>query len=122
MLGHGPPANKLTEKLGQSIACEDLRAAERALNGLQEPELEDLLGLVLLMRDEHDARYERAATKWLGRVLVARPRLGFRFAGNAIRALRDIDGVQPEVGRASLALLLRSVDLPASAAVAEKRR
>jgi excisionase family DNA binding protein len=46
-----------------------------------------------LMRDQQDSRYDRAATKWAGRGMVERPRLGLKFAGEVVRALRDIDGV-----------------------------
>ena len=51
----------------------------------------------------------------------ARPRLGLAFAGEAVTALRDINGAQPNVGRSRLALLLRRVDLAEVAEVVERQ-
>lgn len=69
------------------------------------------------LQREHDPRYERAAVRWLGRLLVEKPRLGFAHAGEAIEALRDIDGAQPNVGRSRLSILLSSVGLDDAAQV-----
>jgi hypothetical protein len=54
--------------------------------------LDDSLRLLLLLRRAQDGRYERAATRWLGRVLAATPELGPDAARDAAESLRGIDG------------------------------
>ena len=109
-----------TECFHAALAVRDLQAAERAAREVLEPDLADILQLILLMRSENDDRYERAACRWFGHVLVRRPGLGLKFTAEAARALKDVTCAVPDVGRAQLAMLLRAVDLIEPAVVAEK--
>lgn len=108
-----------SERFRAALAVRDLQAAERAAREVSEPDLGDMLELILLMRSQNDGRYERAACRWLGHVLVRRPGLGLKFTAEAARALKDVTCAVPDVGRAQLAMLLRTVDLVESAVVAE---
>jgi hypothetical protein len=82
--------------------------------------LDDSLRLLLLLQRAHDGRYERAATRWLGRVLAATPELGLGAAREAAECLRGLDGASPNVARSQLAVILRSVELVAAARVLER--
>lgn len=87
-------------------------AAARELGGLQ---LDDALRLVLLLHREHDGRYERAAVRFLGRVLSEHPGIGFTLADTLLDGLSELDGPAADVARSRMALALRAAGLPNAA-------
>jgi hypothetical protein len=89
--------------------------AEAAARELGRIELGDALGLVLLLLDKRDPRFERASLRWFGRLLVEYPEIGFEAAGDALGSLRWLGGPYAEVARARLALLLRRLGEVAAA-------
>lgn len=93
----------------RSIERRSLSQADAAARELGRLDTHDALALVLLMREKGDGRYERAAVRWLGQLMCEHPELGLTRSADAARALRGIDGASPDVARASLAVLLRSV-------------
>jgi hypothetical protein len=67
-----------------------LRAAAAELPGL--PPLEDALAICLLLLDQEPQRYERAAVRWLGRLLLERRAMTLRqaeYAAASLAACRD---------------------------------
>jgi hypothetical protein len=70
--------------------------------------LEDSLRLCLLMRRERDQRFERAALRWLGRLLAERPGIGLDLARQALDGLANMAGTAPDAGRSQLAVVLRA--------------
>ncbi len=61
-----------------------VRAAAAELGELS---LEDALRVVLLIADQEPHLYERAAIRWLGRLCLERPMVGFGDVGQALDAL-----------------------------------
>jgi hypothetical protein len=66
-----------------------------------------------------DRRFERAAVKWLGQLLLERPELGLERSGDAVAALGGLHGPSPDVARAQLAILLRRVGCDRAARLLE---
>lgn len=87
-------------------------AAARELGGL---ELDDALRLLLLLHRERDERYERAAVRFLGRVLSEYPGVGFTLADTLLDGLSELDGPASDVARSRIALALRAAGLAAAA-------
>jgi hypothetical protein len=87
-------------------------AAARELGGLG---LDDALRLLLLLRRERDGRYERAAVRFLGRVLSERPGIGFTLADTLLDGLSELDGPAADVARSRIALALRAAQLVSAA-------
>jgi hypothetical protein len=104
-----PAAASPLARLRRALEHGSLIQAEAAARECGRLELGDALGLVLLLLDKHDPRYERAALRWLGRLLVEHPRIGFEAADEALGALRWLGGPYADVARARLALLLRRI-------------
>ena len=98
-----------TERLRAAIAARDLALAERAARELAELRLADALALTLLLFDEQDPRWDRAATRWTGRLLLAHPELGLRNAEAVARAFRDLESASPQVAQSQLGVLLRGI-------------
>ena len=59
-----------------------LTQAEAAAREMPRMRSEDTLALLLLLRDEHDSRFDRAATRWLGMWLVANPQADLGLAAD----------------------------------------
>jgi hypothetical protein len=78
------------------------------------------LALTLLMLGERDARFGRAATRWLGRLLSEYPAIGLDLASELAGSLADLDGAAPDVARSRSAVLLRSAGLHSAAQVLER--
>lgn len=74
------------------------------------------------MQGERDDRFEAAATRWLGRLLVAHPPVGLEGAGEAAQALRELSGPYAAVARARLALILRRAGETRAAELLERGR
>jgi hypothetical protein len=107
-------------RLRRALEHGSLIQAEAAARELGRIELGDALGLVLLLLDKRDPRFERAAVRWLGRLLIKYPEIGFEAAGDALGALRRLGGPYSAVARARLALLLRRVGEIAAARALER--
>jgi hypothetical protein len=106
--------------LRRSLAAGNLLEAESAANELPTVGLEDALSLLLLMLRERDARYERAATRWLGRFLSRYPWTGLQSAIEIADCLRGLDGAGPDVARSRLAFALRGAGANDVARVVER--
>ena len=84
-----------------------LPEAEAAARELEHLGIVDALALTLLLLDERDPRFDRAATRWIGRLLFAYPKIGLKGAEEIARALRGLDGVSENVARSQLGVLIR---------------
>ncbi len=72
----------------RALATGNSRIAEAAARDLQHVGLADALELVLLYRDDPE-RYERAAARWIGRLVAERPRLRLSEVELAVGAFRE---------------------------------
>ena len=99
------------------MACErgSLIQAEAAARELGRLGLEDALRMVLLFHREGDRRYEAAAVRFIGRVLVECPGLSFENADSLLEGLSELDGIAPAVARSRVALGLNAAGLPHAA-------
>ena len=113
-----PPAVRLQRALDAG----SLLLAETAARECHRVEVEDALGICLLLASEHDARYERAAVRWVGQLLSKRPDTGFKSAHRLLRGMEGMRGTSPPLARADLALLLRGLELRRAAERAERFR
>lgn len=104
----------------KSIERRSLTQAEAAARELGSLGSEDALALVLLMRERADARYERAAVRWLGRWLTENPGAGLKLATELAAALQALQGASPDVARAQAAVMLRQAGSPRPAEVLER--
>jgi hypothetical protein len=71
-----------------ALATGNARISEAAARDLQHVGLADALELCLLYRDEPE-RYERAAARWIGRLVAERPRLRWSEVELAAGAFRE---------------------------------
>ena len=67
------------------------------------------LRILLLIGSQELSTYERAAVKWLGRLMVERPELGFEEAAAALGDVAGLFGHEHGVSASRLALRLRGV-------------
>jgi hypothetical protein len=74
----------------------------------------------MLMLHKRDTRGERAATRWLGRLIASEPTIGLELTAELADAMADLTGASPDVARARIAVLLRSVGKAESAQVLER--
>lgn len=72
----------------RALATGNARIAEAAARDLQQVGLRDALELVLLYRDDPE-RYERAAARWIGRLVAERRRLRLSEVELAAGAFRE---------------------------------
>jgi hypothetical protein len=112
MGAHGSPLPRFR----RAVEHGSLIQAEAAARELGRLDLDDALRLVLLFRREGDRRFERAAVRFIGRVLAERPGLGFELADTLLRGLSELDGPASNVARSRIALALRAAGLIATAA------
>jgi hypothetical protein len=96
-------------RLRRALDHGNLELAELTARECGGLDLEDSLRLCLLMRRERDQRFERAAVRWLGRLLAERPRMGLDLARQALDGLANMAGTAPDAGRSPLAVVLRAV-------------
>jgi hypothetical protein len=89
--------------------------AEAAARELGRLGLEDALRLVLLYHREGDRRFEPAAVRFLGRVLVECPGLTFETVDALLDGLSELNGISPDVARSRAALGLTAAGLPKAA-------
>jgi hypothetical protein len=95
------------------LACEAARECDQL-------DLEDSLRLSLLMKQEHDERFERTAVRWLGKLLSEHPEIGLDLTRQAIAGMRELAGTAPDVGRAELAIVLRRAGAVRAAELLER--
>jgi hypothetical protein len=107
-------------RFNRAIQRRQLPQAEDAARELTTMLTEDALALTLLLLQNRDARFERSATRWLGRLLAENPSIGLDVASELAEALADLDGASPDVARSRAAFLLRSVRFDQSAQVLER--
>ena len=110
----GPTASPLA-RLRRALERGSLLQAEAAARELGRIDDEDALALLLLLRREGDARYERAALRWLGRFLAGHPGIGFELAGDLLDGLAELDGPNSDVARSRVALAVRAAGLERAA-------
>ncbi len=67
-------------------------------------ELSDALQICLIMGAAEDARFDRAAARWLARFVLERPRVGLEDLRRAVSALRALPQDPPRARRALGAL------------------
>ena len=72
----------------RALATGNPRIAEAAARDLEHIGLADALTLCLLYRDDPE-RYERAAARWIGRLVAERPRLRLSEVELAVGAFRE---------------------------------
>lgn len=95
----------------RAIEVGSVLQAEAAARELGSLDLDDALRLLLLLHRERDERYERAAVRFLGRVLSERPGIGFTLADTLLDGLSELDGPAADVARSRIALALRGAHL-----------
>jgi hypothetical protein len=102
-------------RLRRAISVGSLAQAESAARELRHLDDEDALRLLLLLFRERDGRYERAAIRWLGRVLATHPGIGFIGAGDLLSGLEGLGGPAPQVARSRISSGLRQAGLKRAA-------
>jgi len=100
----------------RAVARGSLLQAEAAARELGRIELDDALRLLLLLLRDNDPRFERAALRFMGRVLAERPAMTFELADTLLDGLSELNGVSPDVARSRVALALRAAGLDEAAA------
>jgi hypothetical protein len=109
-------------RLRRAIERGQLSQAEAAARECARVNLEEALGLCVLMARAGDGRFERAALRWIGRVTEERVDLTLSGLAGMADALAGLQGIAPEVARARLALALRSANLRHAARYAERTK
>jgi len=99
----------------RALGAGSLAQAEAAARELGQLEDEDALRLLLLLFKEGDGRYERAAVRFLGRVLATHPGIGFVGAGDLLSGLKELGGPNHLVARSRIASGLRQAGLKRAA-------
>jgi hypothetical protein len=115
----GPNTSPLA-RFRRAIERRSLVQAEAAARELGRLRSEYALALTMLMLHQRDARSERAATRWLGRLIATEPTIGLQLTGELADAFADLTGASADVARARAAVLLRSIGKEESAQVLER--
>jgi hypothetical protein len=102
-------------RLRRALDRGNLRLVREAARECPHLDLEDSLRILLLIASQEPGLYERAAVRWVGRLLVERPRMGLDLARQALDGMANIAGVAPDAGRAQLAVVLGAVGEPRAA-------
>jgi hypothetical protein len=77
----------------RALKSKNLTLVESAARELPQLSLEDSLAVLLLMAEQNDPRYHRAAAKWAGR-LISEHRLGMEDS-HRLLALVDVMATAP---------------------------
>jgi hypothetical protein len=85
----------------RAIRGRNLFLAETAAFEMAEMSLEDALALVVLYGEGQDDKFEKAAVRWLGRLLLKRP-MPLALAAQCVELVSQLQG--PEADRAATAL------------------
>ena len=89
-----------------ALARGDLAGVRAAAAELPHINLTDALAICLLMGQHDDARFERAATRWLARLALERPTIGLDELGQALLAMEVLPD-NPGAARAAIAGICR---------------
>ncbi len=109
-LGHSTQANTWTSKLGsRSAAIYESSRSELTAREMRHLTLEDGLELVILYAEKDDAKFERAACRWLSRLTLEREGLTLAQAQLATVALRSLEDA-PATSAATLRSVVGSAD------------
>jgi hypothetical protein len=103
------PTVSANTRLQRAIERGDLERVRLAASECERIDLEEALGILLLIADQEPEIYERAAVRWLGRLFASRPGLGFDVAGQVLDEMAEISGPNRAVARSRIALALRQV-------------
>jgi hypothetical protein len=114
------PAASPHARLQRALDRGNLELACEAARECRHLDLEDSLRLCLLMKQERDERFERAAVRWLGKLLSEHPEIGLDLTRQAVAGMRDIAGTAPDVGRAEVAIVLRTAGVVRAAELLEQ--
>ena len=109
------------ERFRRALRAGNLRLVQLAALELPRVQLADALEICLLMSAQGDERFDRAAARWLARVVCERPDVGPDVLRRGLYAL-DALPVNPAAARAELAALCRRIGLGDAAAVLERAR
>jgi hypothetical protein len=74
----------------RALRMGNLVAVRSAAAELPQVSLDDALAVVLLMDEHDDERYERAAVRWLARLVSERPAIGLADLGLGLTALEAL--------------------------------
>jgi len=74
----------------RALRMGNLSQVRAAAAELPQVGLEDALAVVLLMDEHDDERYERAAVRWLARLVCERPQVGLADLGLGLTALEAL--------------------------------
>src|SRR5580692_1001508 len=85
----------------RALRMGNLAQVRAAAAELPQVGLDDALAVVLLMDERDDERYERAAVRWLARLVSERPSVGLADLGLGLTALEAL----PENRDAAIAVL-----------------
>jgi hypothetical protein len=109
MTSQGSAYGRLQRALGRG----DLLAAETAARELGQLTLPNALRLLVLLAAEEPVRYDRAAVRWLERLLAERP-ITLADVAAATEALMRLPGGAPAAGDTLAALAARQPRRPTS--------
>jgi hypothetical protein len=102
-------------RLRRALDRRNLRLVREAAGECPHLDLEDSLRILLLIASQEPELYERAAVRWVGRLLAARPGMGLDLARQALDGMANMAGVATDAGRSQLAVVLRAVGEPRAA-------
>ena len=106
-------------RLQRALRLGQLAAAETAARECPVIQLPDALALVLLLAQNHDRRFERAALRWIQRAIDEAPRGSLAAVSALATALDGLEGLEDHVARSRLSLALGQLGLSEEARVAD---
>jgi hypothetical protein len=106
MTSDGSPYSRFRRALRSG----NLFLIQAAAADLPQVDLADALAICLLMGDQADVRFDRAATRWLARLVCERPAVGLEDLRTALTALEALPH-NPLAARQVLAEICRRHDL-----------
>ena len=99
----GSPATRFK----RAIERRSLINAELAAREMDQVSLEDALALVILYAEQAEPRFERAAVRWLGRLLLEK-QLPLSLAARCVELVAELRGPSPEPAAKALTALVRN--------------
>jgi hypothetical protein len=89
------------------VRSRNLFLAETAAFGMGGLSLEDALALVVLYAEAEDDKFEKAAVRWLGRLLLEHP-MPLALAARCVELVAELRGPEAERAAGALAALVRN--------------
>ena len=102
MTSQGSPESRFQ----RAVASRNLFLAETAAFEMEALSLEDALQLVVLYAEAKDDKFERAAVRWLGRLLLERP-MPIAVAAQSVELVATLRGPGTESAAGALGTLAR---------------